>query len=129
MVATQYLPAGFEENAPADSWNRGDAARQPPASTHVLTLGAKGRVLLTADIRTAMGMKEGDRLVCRLENGVLTVESQMQAIRRIQAEVNRLVPPGVNMVDELIAERRREAVQEWDEAVDGPLPEILVPYR
>ena len=129
MIDTRNAPAGFAETGPANNWPRDDASQPRPASTHVLTLGAKGRVLLTADIRAAMGLKDGDRLVCRLQNGVMTVKSQDRAIRDIQERVRKLVPEGVSLVDELIADRRRAAVEEWDEENSGPLPEILVPYR
>ena len=121
-------PRGFAEEAVRA--NRSAAAAAPVAgTTHFLTVGAKGRVLLTAGLRAAMGLKEGDRLVCDLLDGVLTVQSQPRAIRQVQLEMRALVPEGVSVVDEFIADKRREAALEWDEEALGPLPEILAPCK
>ena len=85
--------------------------------------------MLTAGLRAAMGLKEGDRLVCDLLDGVLTVQSQPRAIRQVQLEMRALVPEGVSVVDEFIADKRREAALEWDEEALGPLPGVLAPCK
>ncbi len=56
-------------------------------------------------------------------------EDMAETVRRIQAEVRKFVPPGVSLVDELIADRRREAEQEdveyeaWLAASGQPKPQ------
>lgn len=83
----------------------------PPQSTHI-ELGVGGRVVIPAAIREAMGVKEGDRLVVRFEDGELTLMSKQLALERMRELVRKYVPPGVSLVDELIADRRREAALE-----------------
>jgi len=74
-----------------------------------------GRIVIPADIRKAMGLKPGDSVVMRLEDGVLMIESHLARIRRIQEEFKRYAKPGVLMSDELIADRREEARREMEE--------------
>ncbi|MBX3492897.1 MAG: AbrB/MazE/SpoVT family DNA-binding domain-containing protein [Parvibaculum sp.] len=83
----------------------------PPQTTHV-ELGAGGRVVIPASVREAMGIKEGDRLVVRFADGELKLMSKQLALQRAQEVVRKLVPPGVSLADELIADRRREAAEE-----------------
>jgi antitoxin PrlF len=74
-----------------------------------LTIGQGGRVLIPADIRSSMGVDEGDDLIASLADGELRLMSGATAIARAQAIVRLYVPEGSpSMVDELIAERRRE---------------------
>ncbi|MCY3931363.1 MAG: AbrB/MazE/SpoVT family DNA-binding domain-containing protein [Acidobacteria bacterium] len=74
--------------------------------------GAQGRLVVPSPLREALGFKSGDPLVVRVQEGRLVVESRESAVRRIQ---ERFGFPGRNVVDELIADRRREARSE-DEA-------------
>src|SRR2546427_3258914 len=71
---------------------------------YFLKLGPKGRVLFPADLRTGLGVKEGDVLVGMLKDGELRLESQARALDRIQQEGRRL-RGNRSVVDELIAER------------------------
>lgn len=87
----------------------------PQPSTHV-EVGAGGRVVIPAAIREAMGVKEGDRLVARFEDGELKLMSKRLALQRAQELARRFVPSGVRLVDELIADRRREVAQEAGES-------------
>ena len=64
----------------------------------------------------AMGMAEGDAAVLSLEGDELRLCGQDAAIRRVQRLVARYVPADVSLVDELIAERRREAAREVGDA-------------
>ena len=56
----------------------------------------------------------GGSLVIEREDGKLVIKSYMQIVRDVQAEVRRLstCEPGSSIVDELLADRRREARQE-----------------
>ena len=56
-----------------------------------------------------LGLSVGDPVVLEVEGGELRLRSQKRVIAEIQALVRQYVPEGVSLVDELIAERRREA--------------------
>jgi hypothetical protein len=51
----------------------------------------------------------------RVEDGVLLLETQQAILDRIHAIMRRHVPPGVSLVDELIAERHAAAERELRE--------------
>jgi hypothetical protein len=50
-----------------------------------------------------------------MEDGVLVLESPLAAITRIQARFAQAVQPGESLVEELIKERRKEALRELEE--------------
>jgi len=77
-----------------------------------IQIGAAGRIVIPAEIRTAMGVGDGDTLSARIEDGVLILMSPETAIRKAQELVRRHIPEGVSLVDALIAERRAEAARE-----------------
>ena len=74
-----------------------------------------GRMLLPAEVRTALGVGEGDTLSGMMVGGVLTLQTSATALRHTQERLAKLAPPGVSLVDELIAERRAEVAREEDE--------------
>jgi hypothetical protein len=61
-----------------------------------------------------------------VEDGVLNIESYPSKIAKIQREFAQLIPPGVSLADELIAERREEARREREE-VDRELAQGRLP--
>ena len=71
-----------------------------------------GRVVIPAEYRRALGLREGDAVVIQLDDGALRILTRAQAIRRAQEIVAKYVSPGRSLVDELIAERRAEAARE-----------------
>ena len=75
-------------------------------------VGPKGRVVVPAPIRKQLGLEEGTELMARVEGDGIVLEPRSAAIRRLQAHVREVVPEGVSLVDELIAERREEARRE-----------------
>lgn len=77
-----------------------------------LKIGPGGRVVIPADFRRAMEIEEGDVVTALLEDGELRLVGIKVAVRKAQAWVRKYVPEGVSLVDELIAERRREAEEE-----------------
>lgn len=77
-----------------------------------IQIGAGGRIVIPAEMRAAMGVGEGDMLSARIVDGELRLLSQDAAIRRAQALVRQYIPEGVSLVDELIEERRAEAIRE-----------------
>ena len=80
-----------------------------PVRTQVLEDGA---VVIPEELRDALGIRPGDRVLLVIEDGELRVFTPAQGIKRAQELVRRYVPEGVSLVDELIAERRAEAARE-----------------
>ena len=77
-----------------------------------LTLAANGRIVIPAPLRAALGLKEGARLVARVDDGVIVIEPIEAAIRRAQAIVARHASEGRTLSDDLIADRRAEAARD-----------------
>ena len=75
-------------------------------------LGPDGRIVIPAAFRESLGLKDGDVLLARLENGEIVLLTPKAAMLRAQAIVRRFVPDSVSLVDELIEDRRREAKRE-----------------
>lgn len=115
---------GFAEGAQSPFW-----PLPPPPLIQKVEIGKGGRVVIPAAMRVALGVKEGDLLLLKMDGDELKVVSFMANLRKMQAEMMAKSKPGVSYTDEVIADRRREAVREWDEAVLGPLPEALQAYR
>ena len=81
-------------------------------------LGAGGRLVIPAPMRTALGMKVGDRLSVRWDGDELRVCTSEAALRRIQERLRQLDPDGRDGVDAFLAERRRAAANELEEFGD-----------
>ena len=77
-----------------------------------LTIGPNGRVELPTPLLEAGGLEVGDAVIAEAGAGELRLRSLDQAIAEVQAMVRRFVPDDVSLVDELMAERRREAERE-----------------
>ena len=83
-----------------------------------LRLFENGRVTLPVDMRRQLDVEKGDTLFARLEDGEIRIWTRKSALRRLQASLRELAPEGVSLVDEMIAERRREAALEAADAED-----------
>ena len=77
-----------------------------------LKVNENGRVVIPASFRKALGIKAGDEVVLRMEEDELRITTMKRRIERAQRLVRKYVKPGTSLVDELIAERRREARDE-----------------
>jgi AbrB family looped-hinge helix DNA binding protein len=75
-------------------------------------LAQGGRIVIPKEMRERLGVEIGDQLNLELRGDSLTVTSSQAALRRLQKRLKKLIPPGVSLVDELIAERREEAKNE-----------------
>jgi AbrB family looped-hinge helix DNA binding protein len=105
--------AGFAE-APQAAF-AADSGRKPGfgvLNRVRLTLGPGGRVVIPAALREAMEVEEGDAILAWVEGGELHLLSPRVGARQAQAMLKELMPEGVSLADELIAERRREAEAE-----------------
>lgn len=108
MMVKQH--AGFAEEQQSKFIDAGlaDAAHGPSTDGGRFKIGPGGRVVIPADVRQALGVVEGDTLLATLVDGELRLQSPRLALRRAQAMVRAAIPAGVSLVDDLLAERRRE---------------------
>jgi AbrB family looped-hinge helix DNA binding protein len=72
----------------------------------------KGRVVIPAEIRKALGMEAGGTLDMRVEDGELRISTLRSRIQRAQERVRKYIPEGVSLSEELSAERRETARNE-----------------
>lgn len=75
-------------------------------------LDASGRIVLPVELRSEMGISQGDELLIIKDEFGLHVETPEQASAALRAYFMALVPRAVSLADELIAERRAEAERE-----------------
>jgi bifunctional DNA-binding transcriptional regulator/antitoxin component of YhaV-PrlF toxin-antitoxin module len=76
----------------------------------------QGRIMLPAWWRRKEGVSPSTELcVAVTEEGALLVETREQGLRRARALLRKYIPEGVNLSDELIAERRAEAARESEQ--------------
>ena len=81
--------------------------------TLTLHVDNQGRVMLPAWWRRKEGVGPSTELcVAVTDEGALVVETREQGLRRARALLRKYIPEGVNLSDELIAERRAEAARE-----------------
>lgn len=76
-----------------------------------LVLGQQGRLVIPADVRSALGLVPGDRLQLQVRDNRLVLERQRTAVEELR-RLGRGVPSSRSLVDELLAERRAEATAE-----------------
>lgn len=75
-------------------------------------LGEKGRLVIPAAMRAALGIKPGDSVELRIEDHELRISTRRARIRRAQERIRQFVPEGVLLSEELSAERREAAKHE-----------------
>ena len=77
------------------------------------TLDEKGRLVVPAEVQRSLGLKPGDQVALELDElGVHLLSARAEGWRRAQATVRKYVPEGVSLADELLEDRRREALNE-----------------
>jgi AbrB family looped-hinge helix DNA binding protein len=92
-------------------------------SSHVLTVGERGRLVIPAELRRALGIGPGSMLIARVEDGGrLVLEDRRAVARRLRGSWGPM-PGGRSAVDELLVERRAEAALE-DAKLSGDPEEI-----
>ena len=92
---------------------------QTPGVYHV-TVTDRGRLVLPAEVREKLKIRDGDRIAVILENdGTVSLMTQKVALDQLQGMFKHLAPKDHFASDDIIAERRREARmddlrnQEW----------------
>lgn len=86
---------------------------------HQTRMTKEGRVLIPAELRKSLGLKEQEPLTIYAQDGEIRIVSRLQAIRQMQQRMAKYRVEGVSVVDELLRERREEAARESD----PPLPQ------
>lgn len=80
---------------------------------HPMKMSVGGRVVVPAEIRKALNIKDGDTVYWELVDGEARLTTKLARIRRAQEIFQKHFPPdGQSVVDELIAKRRAEAGRE-----------------
>jgi AbrB family looped-hinge helix DNA binding protein len=78
-----------------------------------VVVGDRGRVVLPSEVRAALGLKAGSRMLLSTErDGSLRLRPYRSVADQGRGMLAGLTPVGESMVDELLAERRREAAHE-----------------
>jgi len=73
-----------------------------------LVIGQQGRMVIPAEVRSALGLAAGDRLHLRLVGRTLVLERPEDAAAELRGLASD-VPRTRSLVDELLAERRLAA--------------------
>jgi AbrB family looped-hinge helix DNA binding protein len=76
-----------------------------------LVLGQQGRLVIPADMRTALGLTPGDRVHLHLTGRRLVLERQEDAVAELRA-LGAGVSRSRSLVEELLADRRLAAEAE-----------------
>ena len=108
LVQAGYMETQLSRPLPDEAATAADSAPEQVLAT----IGPGGRVVIPAKYRAALGIKEGDAVIMRLDGEELHLVSYDTETRLIREMIDRYVPEGVSLVDELIKERRREAAAE-----------------
>jgi AbrB family looped-hinge helix DNA binding protein len=78
-----------------------------------VVLGDRGRLVIPAAVRSALGLRAGSRMQIVIEpDGSMTLRPYEAAARAGRGMFAAVGPRDVSPVDELIAERREAAVRE-----------------
>lgn len=80
-----------------------------PGVYHV-TVTDRGRLVLPAEVREKLEIRDGDRIAVILENdGTVSLMTRKVALDQLQGMFKHLAPKDHFASDDIIAERRREA--------------------
>ncbi len=83
-----------------------------PAFRATLRVAQGGRIVIPAAVRDQLGLQVGSDLVMTVEDDRATLTSAAAARHRARQRVRRCISHGASLVDELLAERKREAQRE-----------------
>ena len=71
-----------------------------------------GWIFLPQKVREALNLPSGGSIMGKLGDEEFTLTATAKTVREVQALVRTIIPEGVSLVDEFIADRRREAARE-----------------
>ncbi len=81
------------------------------SDAHEVRLGPQGRLVIPAVLRRALELEVGQPLVVRAEGARLVLEKPEAILARLRGRF-AVVPAGVDLAEELIADRRAAAAGE-----------------
>ncbi len=81
------------------------------STRHDTHVGPQGRVVIPAHIRKVLDIRQGERLIVRIEDDQIVLERPEHVLKRLRALFDGL-PKGTSLSRELIAERREEVRRE-----------------
>ena len=108
LVQSGFMATQLSRPMPAAN---GEAEDSLPVLVRT-AIGPGGRVVIPAAYRKALEVEEGDYIVMQMDGEELRVVNDEKEFERARAVLAKYVPEGVSLVDELIADRRREAAAE-----------------
>jgi len=102
---------GFSEESQPPLKRSSDLQSIPPAR---LKIDGAGRIVIPAEMRAAMIVRPGDTVTAEVVDGAFRIVSAPAALKRVKAFARgwKASSPGASIVDEMIAEHRKEARQE-----------------
>lgn len=74
-------------------------------------MGEGGRIVIPVEYRRALGLEPGDEVILVLDDGDVRIMTPQRAVQRAQALVRRYIPEELDLVDELLQERRDEVTR------------------
>lgn len=77
------------------------------SGTYTVTMGDRGRVVIPSELRDRAGLREGTPIVLVETPGGIVLLTRDQLLQRVREDL-----AGLDLVDELIEERRRAAADE-----------------
>jgi len=89
---------------------------------YAVPLQENGRMILPADIRRALNLKKGDKVIIETEGDRVELTSAQRERQRARAMFRKFVPAGQPIVDQVIADRRDEASRDEAEFDAGMPP-------
>ena len=86
-------------------------ATGPVAGRH-LSVPKDGRLVIPADLRDALGLRDGGKVVAEVRDGALVIETLATRLRRLRELVQASDKGTGSVVEEFLAEKRTEAAHE-----------------
>ncbi len=77
------------------------------SGTHTIVMGNRGRIVVPSEVRARAGLAEGTPMVLLESPDGLVLLTRSQLTERVRRNL-----AGLDLVEELLSERRREAAQE-----------------
>lgn len=72
-------------------------------------IDTSGRIVIPKPLREQKGLDCGHELIVGVENGAIVMRTYEEAMQQLQDAFCQDLDPNVSLVDELLAERRKEA--------------------
>lgn len=80
--------------------------------TYQVRIAAGGRLVIPAEVRQGLGIKEGDEVLLTRDEFGIRITTLEQTVREVQAFFGQFKKDGEDVVNELLRDRQDEAAQE-----------------